>query len=67
MLKLRCQCIGFHMAFKMCHIKNHNNPAQKLKQMTDIHQNKIELDKNHLNKQMVESLQVLRNVYIYQI
>ena len=35
--------------------------------MTDIHQNKIELDKNHLNKQIVEILQVLRNVYIYVI
>ena len=35
--------------------------------MTDTHQNKIELDKNHLNKQMVESLQVLRNVYILNV
>ena len=30
--------------------------------MTDIHQNKIELDKYHLNKEMVQSLQVLRNI-----
>ena len=33
--------------------------------MTDTHQNKIELDKKQLNKQMVQSWQVLRNVYIY--
>ena len=32
--------------------------------MTNIHQNKIELDKKHLNKQMVQSLQVLR---IFQV
>ena len=32
--------------------------------MKDIHQNKIELHKKHLDKQMVQSLQVLRNVYI---
>ena len=35
--------------------------------MTDIHQNKIELDKKHLNKQFVQSLQVLTNVYISNI
>ena len=35
--------------------------------MTDIHQNKIKLDRKHLNKQMVQSLQVLRNVYILNI
>ena len=33
--------------------------------MTNIHPNKIELDKKHLNKQMVQSLQVLKNVCIY--
>ena len=33
--------------------------------MTDIHQNKIKLDKKHVNKQMVKGLQVLRKVYIY--
>ena len=32
--------------------------------MTDIHQNKIELDKKHLSKQMVQSSQVLGNEYI---
>ena len=31
MLMLRCQCIHSQMAFKMCHIKNHNNVSQKLK------------------------------------
>ena len=35
--------------------------------MTDIHQNKIELDKKHLNKQLVQSFQVLTNVYILNI
>ena len=34
--------------------------------MTDIHQ-KNELDKKHLSKQMVQILQVLRNVYILNI
>ena len=34
--------------------------------MTDIHENKFELEKKqkHLNKQVVQNLQVLRNVYI---
>ena len=35
--------------------------------MIDIHQNNIEFDKKHLNKQMVQSWQVLRNVYILDI
>ena len=35
--------------------------------MSDIHQNEIELDKKQLNRQMVQSLQVLRNVYISNI
>ena len=35
--------------------------------MTDIHQIKIELDKKHLSKQMVQSLQVLRNEYMLNI
>ena len=35
--------------------------------MTDIHQNKIALDKKHLNKQMPQSLQILINVYILNI
>ena len=30
--------------------------------MTDTHQNKIELNKYHLNKEMAQSLQVLRNI-----
>ena len=33
--------------------------------MTDIHQNEIELDKKHQHKQMVQSLQLLRNVHRY--
>ena len=41
---------------------NHNNVAQKLKELIDIHQNKIELDKN-INKQIVKSLYGLKNVY----
>ena len=64
---LRCQCIDFQIAFKMCHISNHNTVAQKLKQMTDIHQNKIKLDKKHRNKQMVQSFQVLINVHMLNI
>ena len=48
----RRQCQDFQMAFKMCSINNHNNVAQKLKEMTDIHPNKIESEKNiHINKQ----------------
>ena len=35
--------------------------------MTDIHQNKIERDKKHLNKQMIQSLQVLKSEYILNI
>ena len=35
--------------------------------MTDTHQNKTELDKKPLNKQMVQSLQILRKVYILNI
>ena len=30
--------------------------------MTDTHQNKIELNKYHLNKEMAQSFQVLRNI-----
>ena len=36
----------FQMAFKMCRINNHNNGAQKLKEMRDIHRNKIDSEKN---------------------
>ena len=46
MLILRCQCRDFQMAFNMCRINKHNNGAQKLKEMTDIHRNKIESEKN---------------------
>ena len=35
--------------------------------MTDIHQNEIEFDKKHLHKQVAQSLQVLKNVYILNI
>ena len=52
------------MDFKMSRINNHNNVAQKLKYTTDIHGNKIELEKKHLNKQMVQSLKGLKNVYV---
>ena len=33
------------MVFKMFRINNHNNEAQKLKEMTDIHPNKIDSEK----------------------
>ena len=53
MLILRYQCLDFQMALnEMCCINNHNNLAQKLKYMTDIHQNNIKLKK----KQMVQSV-----------
>ena len=42
MLMLRCQYIDSQMIFKICHIKNGKIVAQKLKQMTDIHENKFE-------------------------
>ena len=35
--------------------------------MTNIHQNKTELDKKHQNEQMVQSLSLLRNVCILNI
>ena len=57
----RCQFLDFQITFKMCRIKNHNNVAQKLKEMRDIHQNKIELEKNIYIK-TVQTLQGLRNV-----
>ena len=63
MFILRCQCQDFQMALKMCRINNQNDVAQKLKEMTDSHRNKTELYKIHLNKQMVQSMQGLRNVY----
>ena len=46
MLIPRCQCQNFQLAFKMCCIYNHNTVAQKVKEMTDIHPNKTESDKN---------------------
>ena len=39
MLILRCECLDFQMAFKMCRINNHNDVAQKLKEMTDTCRN----------------------------
>ena len=49
----------------MCHIQNHNDVAQKLKEIADSHRTKIELEKKHLNQQMVQSMQGLRNVNKY--
>ena len=40
-----CQCQDFQKVFKICCIYNRNNVAQKLKQITDIHPNKIESEK----------------------
>ena len=37
--------------------------AQKLKEMTDSHQNKIELEEKPRDKQIVQSIKGLRNVY----
>ena len=45
MLIPRCQCRDFQMVFKMFRINNHNNETQKLKEMTDIHPNKIDSEK----------------------
>ena len=42
----RCQCRDFQMTFKIYRMNNHNNLAQKLKEMRDIHRNKIESEKN---------------------
>ena len=60
MLLLRCQCLNFQMAFKMCWCNN--SVTQKLKEMT-FKQNLVR--EKHLNKQSVcsKSLQKLRNVY----
>ena len=63
MLIPRCQCQDFQLAFKMCCINNHNNVAQKLKEMTNIHSSKIESREKHLNKQTVKTLQGLAYVY----
>ena len=65
MLIQRCQCVDFQIAFKVCRTNNHKNVSQKLKETTDIHQNKIELEKIHLNKQMIQNLQGLINAYIF--
>ena len=46
MLIPRRQCQDFQTVFKICCISNHNNMAQKLKEMIDIHPNKIESEKN---------------------
>ena len=55
------KCQDFQMVFNICCIKNHNNVEQKLKELTDIHPNKIESEK-YLNKETVQRLQGLRNV-----
>ena len=62
MLMPRCQCRDFQIAFKISCLNHLNNVAQKLKEMADVQQNKIELEK-HLNKQTTQSLQGLRNIY----
>ena len=46
MLISKFQCQDFLMAFKKCCINIHNNVAQQLKEMTDIHPNKIESEAN---------------------
>lgn len=51
MLTLRCQCLDFQMAFKICCINHDNDVAEKLKETTDNNQNNIESEKKHLNKQ----------------
>ena len=50
MLILRCRCIDFQMAFKMCHTNSPNAVPQKLEQIADTPQNKMELDKKQINK-----------------
>ena len=45
MLILRSQCRDVQISFKMCCINHQNNVAQKLKEMADVQQNKIELEK----------------------
>ena len=49
----RCQCGDFQMAFKICHMNNHNNVAQKLKEIRDIHRNKIESEKNFAESEKI--------------
>ena len=46
MLISKFQCKDFLMPFKKCCINIHNNVAQQLKEMTDIHPNKIESEAN---------------------
>ena len=45
MLILRCQCLDFRMAFKLCCINNQNDVAQTLGEMTESNRNEIELEK----------------------
>ena len=47
----------------MFSINNPKDMAQKLKEMTDSHRNKIELEKKPRDKQIVQSIKGLRNVY----
>ena len=56
------ECLDFQMAFKICCINNHNDVAQKLKEMTHNHRDEIESEKKHLNQQRVQSTEGLRNV-----
>ena len=65
MLMLRCKCIYFQMVVKKYRINYDSNVAKKLKYMIDIHQNKTDLEKKHLNKQMVKSLKGM-SMYIYK-
>ena len=47
----------------MFSINNPKDMAQKLKEMTDSHRNKIELEEKPRDKQIVQSIKGLRNVY----
>ena len=54
--------VDFQMPFKMFQ-NNQNNEAQKLKEMTDIPSKQHCAKRKHLNKQIVQSLQGMRNVH----
>ena len=45
--------VRFPNGLQNCCINHDNDVAEKLKEMTDSNQNIIELEKKHLNKQMV--------------
>ena len=63
MLIPRCQYQDFQMAFKMCSINNHSNVTQKLKRNDRYSSKQDRVREKHLNKQIVQGLQVLKNVY----